>query len=134
MCCLKEDARLYWPCYCYDVIPCSSNTLTAFQVVKKLAAVSGIHLTDPAIMRISDAYDLLHEAKVLPKQQKLVERKGKELVVAGSKKTAKSELDLSLLDLPNVKVRSKRIRKEDREKEIGRWKVTGEELRARRLL
>ncbi|QDS75628.1 hypothetical protein FKW77_006778 [Venturia effusa] len=105
-----------------------------FATVKKLAAISGIHLTDPAIMRISNAYDLLREAAVLPKQQKLIVRDGEKLIIASSKKTAKSKLDLSLLDLPNVKVRSKRPRKEDHEKEIGRWKVTGEELRARRLL
>ncbi|TID24999.1 putative ribosomal protein l50 mitochondria protein [Venturia nashicola] len=105
-----------------------------FAVVKRLALVSGIHLTDPAIMRISNTYDLLNEAAVLPKQKKLIVRQGEKLVVASQKKTANGELDLSLLNLPNVKISSKRIKKEDREKEIGRWKVTDEELRARRLL
>lgn len=85
-------------------------------------------------MRIHDAYDLLNEAQVLPKQKKLIARKGDKLVIAGPKKTAKSKLDLSLLNLPNVTISPKRIKKEDREKQIGRWKVTGEELRARGLL
>lgn len=85
-------------------------------------------------MRINNAYDLLNEAEVLPKQKKLIIREGDKVVIASTKKTPKSKLDLSLLNLPNVKVSPTRIRKEDREKEIGRWKVTGEELRARRLL
>ncbi|KAE9978687.1 hypothetical protein EG328_001359 [Venturia inaequalis] len=105
-----------------------------FAVIKKFALLSGIHLTDPALMRIHDAYDLLNEAQVLPKQKKLIARKGDKLVIAGPKKTAKSKLDLSLLNLPNVTISPKRIKKEDREKQIGRWKVTGEELRARGLL
>lgn len=108
--------------------------LTYQQAVKKLAAVSGIHLTDPAIMGIHNAYDLLNEAGVLPKQKKLIVREGDKLVIASKKKTAKTKLDVSLLNLPNVKVSARRVLKQDREKEIGRWKVTGEELQARRLL
>lgn len=85
-------------------------------------------------MRIHNAYDLLKEAQALPKQKKLIVRKQEGLIIANPKKTAKSELDLSLLNLPNVTISPKRVKKEDREKQIGRWKVTGKELRARGLL
>jgi hypothetical protein len=116
-------------------------TNTFNQVVKKLAIISGIRLSDPAIMRSKSGYKLMDEAEVLPKPKKLIVRnpdpkQADELVIAGqtrARKTTKPKLDLSLLDLPNVKVSERRISKEDREKQIGRWKVVEEELQFRRL-
>lgn len=91
-------------------------------------------------MRINNTYDLLAEAEIIPKPKKLITRDPKqedELVIAGQtprKKSAMVKLDLSLLNLPNVTVSEKRILKQDREKKIGRWKVTQEELEVRRLI
>lgn len=83
----------------------------------------------------------MEEVSVLPKPKKLIVRNpdlnhANELIIAGQTlawKGAKSKLDLSLLNLPNVKVSERRISKEDQEKQIGRWKVIEEELKVRRL-
>jgi hypothetical protein len=122
-------------------LPFLFTELNIDQVIKKLTTISGIHLTDPAIMRIKNTYRLMEEASVLPKQKKLIVRnsdpsRADELVIAGrtsARKGAKPKLDLSLLNLPNVKVSERRISKEDQEKQIGRWKVIEEELEVRRL-
>jgi hypothetical protein len=92
-------------------------------------------------MRIKNAYRLMEEVSVLPKPKKLIVRNldpnhANELIIAGqtlARKGAKPKLDLSLLNLPNVKVSERRISKEDQEKQIGRWKVIEEELEVRRL-
>jgi hypothetical protein len=92
-------------------------------------------------MRIKNASNLLNAAEVLPKPKKLVIRDSKnenELVITGQTTgrrnvNVKPKVDISLLNLPNVKVSDKRITKEDQEKQTGRWKVIEEELAARRL-
>jgi hypothetical protein len=111
------------------------------QVIKKLAIISGISLTDPAIMRIRNGHTLLEAAQSSPKPKKLIVRNAEqedELIITGQTTgrrgaSVRPKLAISLLNLPNVKVSDKRISRVDQEKQIGRWKVIQEELEARSL-
>ncbi|PKY01281.1 hypothetical protein P168DRAFT_293099 [Aspergillus campestris IBT 28561] len=92
-----------------------------FAYLKRLSQLSGHFFPDPVIQSISTVQEAVNhiQAVIQPKPKKLAEH------LTGNE---------SLLDLPNVKIFTKRQKPSDKDEELGRKKVIENELRARGLI
>lgn len=96
--------------------------LTLLQYLKRFSQLSGHYFPDPTLHSIStvkQAVDYIQKTMIMPKPTKLADQ----LANKGS-----------IQNRSNVKVFAKRQKPSDRDEELGRKKVIGEELRARGLI
>jgi len=94
------------------------NTETKFAIRKRLYQLTGNLIPDAKLGAARTAKHLLVVAAKPPKAQKLADL---------------LETQQKLTNLPNVRVRDRRITPIDKETELGRWKVIEEELKKRGL-
>lgn len=80
--------------------------------------LTGVRIPDAAINNISTAQELLSHLITPPKPRKVIE--------------ALSQ-NAELVNLPNVKILSRRVTPIDKEESVGRWKVIRKELEDRGL-
>lgn len=86
-------------------------------MLKRVTQLTGRRIPDPDIAKIEDAKGLFFHLVRKPKPKKLVQ-------------TLRTK---QAVGLPNVELHGKRYTPIDKEKEIGRWKVIEQELKARGL-
>ncbi|KAA8642132.1 hypothetical protein EYZ11_008962 [Aspergillus tanneri] len=98
-----------------------NDPATKFAFLKRFSQLSGHSFPDPAIPSISTVEQVVRYIQTVlnPKPKKLSDQ------LAASQRLQK---------LPNVKVFTKRVKRSDRDEELGRKKVIEAELRARGLL
>jgi hypothetical protein len=84
-----------------------------FALVKRLTKLTGLRISDPALLNIHTFAHLYTQLLIAakPKPKKLFEE-----IVQDSKKKR-------VLNIPNVKFSPRRVTVIDKEKEVGRWKV-----------
>ncbi|PKS10965.1 hypothetical protein jhhlp_002724 [Lomentospora prolificans] len=110
-------------------IPLTNPTLK-FAVHKRLYQLSGHYIPDAKLAPTRTAQHILTLVSKPPKARKLIE------VIQQQHQRAQmdaSKADNDLLNLPNVKVYSRRVTPIDKEVWVGRWKIIEDELRKRDL-
>lgn len=94
------------------------HALTNKQIIKRIMQLTGYRISDPTISNANTLRDLFKSLRVKETSKKLAQRpKIKEVQKA----------------MPNVKIYPRKRTMIDKEKDVGRWKIIEDELRARHL-
>lgn len=89
-----------------------------FAVMKRISQLTGYRLSDADINNSRTVSDILAHLATPPKPRKVIEQLAQKQ---------------ALFEIPNVKVYGRKVSPIDKQREVGRWKLIEEELKARGL-